>query len=142
MAAAPTSSDKPPFDILIDRVSNDLLKQALGRREGQKVVLNTSFFQLPSVLSRALYCGLEKLGSCIGIKSQRVSDIISAADGDREGQIRYLLLAWVEGCGEEATVEALLRGLYDADDTKAIGDVAEWMNAPGQVVCYDRVSAY
>ena len=143
MAAAPTGSDKPPFDNLIARVPIGLLKQALGlEQEGQKVVLNPTFIWLLSVLSRALYYGLEKLGASIGLESQQVSDVISAADGDREEQIHYLLLAWVERRGEEATVEALLRGLYDADDTKAIEEVVERMSTPGQGMCCEHVSAY
>lgn len=132
----PTSPDKPPFDKLIDRVPSDVRERGLGRqREGQDAVLNPTFIQLPSVLSSALYCGIEKLGECIGLSPQQVSDVISAADRDREGQIRYLLTTWAELRGEKATVEALMKGLYDADDTRTIDEVVEWMNTPGQAVC-------
>ena len=135
MATGPTSPDKPPFDKLIVRVPSDLLKRELGlRREGKKEVLNPTFTKLPSVLSCALRCDVEKLGDYIGLPPQKVSDVITAADGDREKQIHYLLLAWVELCGEKATVEALLRALYDADDTRTIQEVAKGMSDPGEGV--------
>lgn len=129
MAAALTDSHKPPFDNLIVRVPTELRKQRLGlQQEGQKAVLNPTYVELPSLLSRALHCDPEMLGACVGLKSHRVSYIISTADGEKEKQIHNLLLAWVELCGEEATVEALLRRLYDAEHTTTIEEVVEWLN--------------
>lgn len=143
MAGGPISPDKPPFDKLIDRVPSGLRERGLGLQgEGQSVVLNPTFIQLPSVLSRALYCGIEKLGSCIGLPPQQVSDVISAADGDREGQTRFLLTTWAELRREKATVEALMKGLYDADDTRTIEEVVQWMKTPGQGLCCQCISAY
>ena len=96
------------------------------------MVLNPTLTKLPSALSRVLRCDVEKLGGYIGLPPQRVSDVISAADGDRERQIHYLLLAWVEVRRRRATVEALLRALYDADETTAIEEVAKGMSTSGQ----------
>ena len=132
MAACIASPTKPPFENQISGVPKYVLQRKLGLREGQTVVLNPTLTKLPSALSRVLRCDVEKLGGYIGLPPQRVSDVISAADGDRESQIHYLLLAWVEVRRRRATVEALLRALYDADETTAIEEVAKGMSTSGQ----------
>ena len=97
------------------------------------MVLNPTLTELPSALSRAISCDVEKLGGYIGLPPQRVSEVISAADGDRERQIHYLLLAWVEVRRRRTTVEALLKALYEADElTTAIEEVAKRMSSSGQ----------
>ena len=135
------SQDKPPLDQLVNSVSPALLRQPVGvrRKEAQKFSFEPSVAKFRAVLKAELGCDLDKFGTVLGLSTARVCELMSAADGDRGKQIDYLLLAWVELLGEQATVEAVLRALYAADDARAVENVAKELSdsgtAPDVVVC-------
>jgi hypothetical protein len=139
------SQDKPPFDQLVASLSPMLLGQRVGTRagEGQKFIFDPASKKFRSLLKAALQCELAKFGECLGLSSARVEDLMSAAEGDREKQIDYVLLAWVELRGEGATLDGALRALYSADDTQSLEIMARELNDSGieqQVffcVCYN-----
>ena len=103
-------------------MSPALLRQRVGLRsgEGYGFTFDPAAKKLRSVLKRDLQCELDKFGSCLGLPAARVAEIKSAGDGDSKKQTDYLLLAWVESRGEEATFEEALRALYAADDIQTL----------------------
>ena len=111
MDASPLSPEKPPFDKLVAKVPRDLLQKPLGVQEGTLTA---------STVKKELRCDAEKLAIKLGLQPSRVSELIDAAEGDRKQQIGSILLGWVEDAGDRATVEALLRALYDTDETKTL----------------------
>ena len=139
------SQDKPPFDQLVASLSPMFLGQRVGTRagEGQKFIFDPASKKFRSLLKAALQCELAKFGEFLGLSSARVEDLMSAAEGDREKQIDYVLLAWVELRGEGATLDGALRALYSADDTQSLEIMARELKDSGiepQVffcVCYN-----
>ena len=132
MATSVGREDKPPFDQLVNSVSPAIMRQLVGsRQEGQKFAFHSAAKKFRSAVKAKLNCDLDKFGSVLGLPAARVSELLSAADGDREKQIDYLVLAWVESSGESATVEEVLRAVYAADDTRALEDIANELSATG-----------
>ena len=128
-----TGEDKPPFDQLVGSVSPALLRQEVGVRlnEAQKFTFAQAAAKFRAVLKNELQCDLEKFGSFLGLPTARVCEVVSAADGDREKQIDFLLLAWAESLREGATVEEVLRALYAADDTRAVENISKELSDSG-----------
>jgi hypothetical protein len=116
-----------------------LLGQRVGTRagEGQKFIFDPASKKFRSLLKAALQCELAKFGECLGLSSARVEDLMSAAEGDREKQIDYVLLAWVELRGEGATLDGALRALYSADDTQSLEIMARELNDSGATLQRD-----
>ena len=127
------NQEKRPFDRLVDNVSPDLLQRPLGRRQegAQGFTFDRDMAKIRLAVKSGLHCDLDKFGTSLGLSAKRVSELISAGEGDRGKQIDYILLAWVESLGEQATLEALLRTLYAADDTRAVESVAKTMGESG-----------
>ena len=128
------SQEKPPFDHLVSSMSPALLGQRVGVRveEGQKFIFDQAAKRFRALLKTELQCSLDKFGSCLGLSTARVEEVISAAEGDSEKQMDYVLLAWVELCGEEgATLEGALRALYAADDTQTLQVLVEELGDAG-----------
>ena len=131
--------EKPPFDQLVGSMSSMLLGQRVGVRaqEGQKFTFDPATKKFRSLLKAELQCEPAKFGECLGLSTARVEEVLSAAEGDQEKQIDYVLLAWVELCGEQgATFEGALRALYAADDTHALEIMARELNDSGIVLCF------
>ena len=125
--------DKPPFDQLVHPVSRALLQQAVGVRsqEGKFSFPHPGAAQFRRFIRDELCCDLYKFGDYLGLSAARVSELLSAAEGDREKQIDYILLAWVESNGERATIEEVFRAIYAADDTQAIENIVKKLGDSG-----------
>lgn len=122
-----SSPEKLPFDKLVAKAPKDLLRRRLGaQKEGTlKIVFDASLSKIPSTVKQELRCHSEKFGSTLGLQPSRISDLIGAAEGDRRQQIGSILLGWVEDAGDGATVEALLKALYDVDEAKTVERVVD-----------------
>lgn len=128
-----TGKDKRPFDQLVSRIPRDLLGQPVGLRlkEAQKYSFNPALEKFRSALKGGPQSNLDEFGTLLGLSTARVSEVMAAADEDRGKQIDYLLLAWVELLEEKATVEAVLRALYAADDTQVVEHLAKELTDTG-----------
>jgi hypothetical protein len=137
--ATGSGGEKPPFDQLVSSVSPTVLRQEVGvrQKEAQKFTFAPSASKFRSVLKNELQCDLEKFGSFLGLPTARVCAVVSAADEDREKQIDYLLLAWVESLRERATIEEALRALYAADDTTAVENISNELSDSGTTLQRD-----
>ena len=110
---------KPPFDTLVSAVS-DLLKVAL--RDRQDV-----FRTVAKVLRDDLQCDLRVFAlTFLEVPSSMVDEL---ADGNGKIQIDSLLAKWVELLDERATVEAVLKAVYDADETVPIQKIVETLRS-------------
>lgn len=127
------SQEKPPFDNLVESMSPVLLAQMVGVHieEGRNFTFDPAAKKFRSLLKEELRCELAKFGSCLGLSTARVEEVMSAAEGDREKQIDYVLLAWVELCGETATFGGALKALYAADDTQTLEMVVRELSDSG-----------
>ena len=132
--------DKPPFDQLVNSVPSTVMRQLVGSRqsEGQKFAFHPEVKKLRLALKTKLQCDLDKFGSSLGLPAARVSELLSAADGDQGKQVDYLMLAWVESSGERATVEEVLRAIYAADDTRALENIADELSDSGLLLASQR----
>ena len=117
---AQCEDSKPPFDTLVNAVANRL-KVALG---DQQAVHRAVAKVLREDLSSQ--CDLSHFAvNFLRVDPSTVDDLMSAADGNREAQIDSLLSKWVELWEERATLEAVLKAIYDADETLAIQKIVE-----------------
>lgn len=128
-----TGKDKRPFDQLVSRIPRDLLGQQVGLRlkEAQKYSFNPALEKFRSALKDGPHSHLDRFGALLGLSTARVNEVMAAADEDRGKQMDYLLLAWVELFEKKATVEAVLRALYAADDTQVVEHLAKELTDTG-----------
>ena len=136
--------DKPPFEQLVESMSPALLRQTVGVRseEAQKFAFAAGTKEFRSLLKDQLRCELDKFGSCLGLPSARVEAVKSAAEEDRGKQVDYLLLAWIESRGEQATVGEALRALYAADDTQTLEILVTELSDSGTLNVRPVVTAF
>ena len=124
MAAKKSEDSKPPLDTLVSAVANRL-EVALG---DQQAVHRAVAKVLREDLSSQ--CDLSHFAvNFLRVDPSTVDSLMSAANGNREAQIDSILSKWVELWGEDATLDAVLKAIYDADETVAVQKIVEAVEA-------------
>ena len=114
--------EKPSFRNFIKSIPEETLEQQLGYVDPgntTELLLYPELEPIITCIQENADCPLENLGKNLGLRPQQISQVIEAHP-DRGIQIRRVICSWIEANQSVATVRALLEGLWQSDDTKAL----------------------
>ena len=118
--------EKPSFRNFIEGIPEETLEQRLGYVDPEgnsQLILNTKSKPIITCIQENAVCSPERLGENLKLRTRQVDLAITAHPGDRGLQIRRVICCWIEANQSTATVRALLEGLWQSDDTKALACV-------------------
>lgn len=121
------AKSKPPFDQLVASLSPTIIKKPVCLLPvGGTSTVDDAAKKLVVVAGQPDWTP-SRFGSCLGLSDARISELVPC-ERDEEGkanQMEEILLAWAENLGEGATVEAVLKSLYDGDESEILEKFTE-----------------
>ena len=122
------AKSKPPFDQLVASLSPTIIKKPVCLLQvGGTSTLDDAAKKLVAVVAGQPDWTPSRFGSCLGLSDARIGELAACeSDGDgKANQMEGIILAWAENLGEGATVEAVLKSLYDEDESEILEKFTE-----------------